>query len=51
MGKKNTFFKIDASGKYYKTFLDVIYATSSVFPFDFDWGFANSDVITPKKVL
>jgi hypothetical protein len=42
---------VTSSGQYYKTFLGVIYTTSGVFPFDFDWGYADSDVITPKKVL
>jgi hypothetical protein len=37
------------SGHYYKTFLDVIYVTIGVFPYDFDRGYANSDVNTPKK--
>ncbi len=37
--------------QYYKTFLGVIYATSGVFPYDFDWGYTDSDVITSKKVL
>ncbi len=36
-------------GQYYKTFLGVIYTTSGVFPYDFDWGYTDSDVITPKK--
>jgi len=34
-----------------KLFLGIIYATSSVFPCDFDWGYTDSDVITSKKVL
>ncbi len=25
--------------------LGVIYATSSVFPYDFDWGYADNDVM------
>ncbi len=29
----------------------VIYAPSSLFPYDFDWGYADSYVITLKKVL
>ncbi len=37
--------------QYYKTILGIIYATIGVFPYDFDWGYANSDIITPKKVL
>ncbi len=39
------------SGQYYKTFLGVIYTTNSVFSCDFDWGYADNDVITAKKVL
>ncbi len=27
----------------------MIYGTSGIFNYDFDWGYANSDVITPKK--
>ncbi len=38
------------SGQYYKTFLGVIYATSGIFPYDFDWGYTDSDVIMPKKI-
>ena len=38
-------------GQYYKTILGVIYATSGVFPYDFDWGYIDSDVIMSKKVL
>ncbi len=34
-----------------KTLLGIIYACSGVFPYDFDWGYSNSDVITLKKVL
>jgi hypothetical protein len=40
-----------AWGQYYKTFLGVNYATSGVFPYDFDSGNANSDVIRSEKVL
>jgi hypothetical protein len=40
-----------ASGQYYKTFLGVINATGGVFPYDFDWGYANSNEIMLKKVL
>jgi hypothetical protein len=36
-------------GQYYKTFLGVIYATSGMFPYDFDWGYADSNVITDTK--
>jgi hypothetical protein len=46
-----TFCRISPSGQYYKTFLGAIYATSGVFPYDFDWGYADSDVIMSKKVL
>ncbi len=28
-------------GQYHKTFLGIIYTTSSVFPYDFVWGYAN----------
>ncbi len=45
------FYEIDPSGQYYKTFLGTIYATSGVFPYDFDWGYTYSDVITFQKVL
>ncbi len=38
-------------GQYYKTVSGISYDTSSVSPYDFDWGYANSDVITGKKVL
>ncbi len=38
-----------AWGQYYKTFLGVNYANCGVFPYDFDWGNANSDVIRSKK--
>ncbi len=38
-------------GQYYKTFQGIIYITSSIFPYDFDWGYADSDIITSKKVL
>jgi hypothetical protein len=31
-----------------KLFLGIVYATSSIFPYDFDWGYANSDVIMSK---
>ncbi len=34
-----------------KDFLGVIYTTSSIFPYGFDWGYANKDVIMAKKVL
>jgi len=26
-----------------------VYATSSLFPYDFDWGYADIDVITSEK--
>jgi hypothetical protein len=45
------FYVMYTSGQYYKTFLGRIYATSSVFPYDFESGYADSDVITSKKVL
>ena len=32
-------------------FFDVIYAASNIFPYEFDYGYANSEVVTPKKVL
>jgi hypothetical protein len=35
------FYEIGPSGQYYKTFLNTID--------DFDWGYADSDVITSKK--
>jgi hypothetical protein len=34
-----------------RLFLGVIYATGGIFPYDLDRGYANSDVITLKKVL
>ncbi len=34
-------FKAEASGQYYQTFLGIIYATSSIFPYDFDWGYTD----------
>ncbi len=45
------FYEIDTCGQYYKTFLGIIDATSSVFPYDFDCSYADSDIITLKKVL
>ncbi len=42
---------VTSSDQYYKTFLGVIYTTSGIFPYGFDCGYADSDVITPKKVL
>jgi len=27
----------------------VIYSTRNVFPYEFNWGYADSGVITPKK--
>ncbi len=36
-------------GQYYKTFLGIIYATSGVFPCDFDLGYTDSNVIMSKK--
>ncbi len=45
------FNNIGPCGQYYKTFLGITYATSGVFPYDFDWGYADSDIIMPKKVL
>ncbi len=41
----------NSCGQYYKTFLGITYATSGVFPYDFDWGYTDSDVIMSKKVL
>jgi hypothetical protein len=29
--------------------LGIIYANSGIFPHDFDWGYADIDVFTPKK--
>jgi hypothetical protein len=45
------FYNIDHTGQYYKTFFGIIYTTSGIFHYDFDWGYANSDVFTSKKVL
>ncbi len=49
--KKKKFYRTETFGQCYKTFLGVINATSGVFPYDFDWGYADIDVITPEKVL
>ncbi len=43
--------KLWTGGQYYKTFVCVIYTTSGVFPYGFDWGYADSDVIMSEKVL
>jgi hypothetical protein len=43
------FYNLSHSGQYYKTILGIIYETRGIFPYDFDWGYANSDVITLKK--
>jgi len=40
---------MESRGQYYKNFLWVIYAAGGVFPYDFDWGFTDSDIIMPKK--
>jgi len=32
----------------YKTFFGVIYTTRGVFPCDFDWGYADSNVIKSR---
>jgi hypothetical protein len=37
-------------GQYYETFLCIVYATSMIFPYDLNLGYADSDVITWKKV-
>ncbi len=37
------------SAQFYITFVGVIYATSSLFPNYFDWGYADSNVIMSKK--
>ncbi len=34
-----------------QNFFGIIYATSGEFPYDFDRGYADSDVITLKKVF
>ncbi len=36
-------------GQYYKK-IGVIYATSGIFPYNFDWGYTDSNVITSKKL-
>ncbi len=41
----------NVTDQYYKAFLGIIYTTSSIFPYDFDWGYTNSNVIMLKKVL
>ncbi len=48
---KNYNYKWHLRGQWYKTFLGVIYANSGIFPYDFGWGYTDSDVITFKKVL
>ncbi len=48
---KKRFGVLTSGGKYYKTFFDIIYTSSGVLSYDFDWGYADSDVIMPKKVL
>ncbi len=40
---------IDTRHQCYKTFLGIIYAIGGIFPYDFDWGYADSDIITLKK--
>ncbi len=45
------FYNIGPCGQFYKTFLGIIYATSGVFPHNFDCGYTDSNVITPKKDL
>jgi hypothetical protein len=42
-------YNIVPSGQYYKTFLDVIYTIRGPFPYDFDWGYTDSDVIMTEK--
>ena len=49
MKKKS--YTTETFGQCYKTFLGVINATSGVFPYDFDWGCADGDVIISKKAL
>jgi hypothetical protein len=40
-----------STGANIKKLLGVIYASSSVFPFDFQWGCADRDIIMSIKVL
>ncbi len=47
----NYFLNIRPSSQYYKTLLGIIYATSGIFPYGFDWIYTDSDVIMSKKVL
>ncbi len=44
------FCNIGPSGQYYKTFLGIIYATRNIFSYNFDWGYADSDVITSISI-
>ncbi len=48
-GKK--FYNIGPGCQCYKTFFSIIYTTIGVCPNDFNKGWADSDVITLKKVL
>ncbi len=41
MTKLKKFYNISTRGKYYKTFLGVIYSTGSIFSYDFNWGYAE----------
>ncbi len=45
------FYEIYPCSQYYKTFWGVIYNASGTFPYYFDWGYTDSNVIVSKKVL
>ncbi len=38
-------YKIGHRCQWYKNFFGIIFATSDVFPFDFDWGYPENGVI------
>ncbi len=38
-----SFIETEPCGQYYKTFLGVIYATSGIFLYGFDWVYTDSD--------
>ncbi len=40
----NDYFKL-TNGHNDKTILGIIYTTSGIFPYDFDWGYADSNII------
>jgi hypothetical protein len=46
---RKKFYSTGPCGQYYKTFFGVIYTTRDIFSYSFDWGYADSGVITPKS--